>query len=307
MKLDDDDERNRQLWEAVPALYWRHGALNAKPGASVLAYAAAPEAPPAERAALVPDAEALQNRQQFEREHALIVSHHAGYGAVLMFGFDQSWRLRHRQGDVLHHKFWGQILRWATADRIASGSAPVRVGTTRSRYPVGEPARIQARLATRDFQPIANATLYATVWSGHRKILRRPLLYRPESPGVYSADTGILPEGAYRVELETAGVKELDAPAALPGSAEFSITAATDSETVELAADRGLLTRLASLSGGAVLDPVEIESVTGRLGPAVVTRTERRQVDLWNSWPWLIAILALFTAEWILRKKVRLP
>jgi hypothetical protein len=307
MKLDDDPERNRQTWAAVPGIFWRNGALSAKPGASVLAYATTPEAPVAERAVVVPDAEALLNRQQFERDHALIVSHHAGYGAVLLFGFDQTWRLRHRQGDAYHHKFWGQILRWATADRIASGSATVRIGTTRSRYAVGEPARLQARLAARDFQPIANATLYATLWCGNRKILRRPLLYRPESPGIYTAETGPLPVGDYRVELETAGVRELDAASTLPVSTAFSVTAATDSESVELAADRGLLSRVASLSAGTVLEPTEIESVADRLGPARVSRSERRQVDLWNSWPWLILILALFTTEWMLRKKVRLP
>ena len=64
---------------------------------------------------------------------------------------------------------------------------------------------------------------------------------------------------------------------------------------------------VAALSAGRVLEPWELESAAARLGAAVLTRHDRRQFDLWNSWPWFILILALCTAEWVLRKKVRLP
>jgi hypothetical protein len=307
MKLDDDDARNLDAWNNVPGLHWRHGFLTAKEGASVLAYATAPESSGAERLARVPDAEALLRQQQVERDNALVVTHHAGFGSVLMFGFDQTWRLRYRKGDLYHHKFWGQILRWATADRIASGSSSLRIGTTRPRYPSGSPVRLLARLATPEFMPVVNATPHATLWAGERKVLRLPLIYRPESPGIYAAEIASLPEGRYRVELENA---EAGAPGSAPAQrvdAEFSVSSAIDSEGVELTADRGVLTSVAALTGGRVLEPVELASLAERLGPATVSGTERRQTDVWNSWPWLILILALLTAEWVLRKRVRLP
>jgi hypothetical protein len=307
MKLDDDAERNLEAWNEIPGLHWRHGFLTAKEGATVLAYATGPETGVSEPLAQVPDAELLLKQQQFERENALAVTHHAGFGSVLMFGFDQSWRLRYRKGDLYHHKFWGQILRWATADRIAAGASPLRIGTTRPRYPSGSPVRLLARLATPQFMPIANAAPYATIWTGDRKMLRRQLIYRPESPGVYAAEVDSLPEGNYRVVLETEGLVEPGSAPAQPVTAEFSVTSAMDSERVELAADRGLLTSVAALTAGRVLEPAELESVMKRLGPATVSTTERRQIDIWNSWPWLLLILALLTAEWVLRKRVRLP
>jgi hypothetical protein len=307
MKLDDDAGRNAEAWNEVPDLHWRHGFLTAKEGATVLAYAAAPQAAFAERLAHVPDAESLLKQQQLERDNALLVTHHAGFGSVLLFGFDQSWRLRYRKGDLYHHKFWGQILRWATADRIAAGSASLRIGTTRARYAVGSPVGILARLATPEFMPIVNAAPHATIWSGDRKVARLPLLYRAESPGIYAAEAGALPEGRYRVELEDADPGKRDAASAQSVSAEFSVTAAMDAERVELSADRGLLTSVAALTAGKVLDPLELDTLVERLGPATVSSTERRQIDVWNSWPWLILILALLTAEWVLRKRVRLP
>ncbi len=307
MKLDDDAARNLEAWNDMPDLHWRHGFLTAKEGASVLAYASIPQAPGVERMAQVPDAESLLKQQQFERDNALLVTHHAGFGSVLMFGFDHTWRLRYRKGDLYHHKFWGQILRWATADRIAAGSSSIRIGTTRPRYPSGSPVRILARLATPQFMPIVNAAPHATIRAGDRQVLRRQLIYRPESPGIYAAEVGSLPEGRYRVELDNADLGEWGASLAQPVSAEFSVTAAMDAECVELAADRGLLTRMAALTAGRVLEPIELESLVKRLGPAVVSHVERRQMDLWDSWPWFILILALLTAEWVLRKRVRLP
>ncbi len=306
MKLDDDAERNLAAWNNVPDLHWRHGFMTAKEGASVLAYATIPR-PASTGLTHVPDTETLLKQQELERSNPLLMTHHAGFGSVLLFGFDHSWRLRYRKGDLYHHKFWGQILRWATSDRIATGSSSIRIGTSLPRYAVGSPVRILARLATPRFMPIVNAAPHVTIWTGDRKVLRRQLIYRPESPGIYAADVGALPEGRYRVELEKADLGELAAPLTQPVSAEFSVTAEMDSERVELAADRGLLTSVAALTAGKVLEPTDLDSLIERLGPATVSLTERHQIDLWDSWPWFILILALLTAEWMLRKRVRLP
>jgi hypothetical protein len=165
--------------------------------------------------------------------------------------------------------------------------------------------RITARLATPDFKPITQADPKATLWSGDKKVSRVRLSYREGSPGIYVTELGALPEGRYRIELETDGLTGL--ASAPPASAEFSVSAAADTEKVELAADRGLLTSLAGLTAGTVMEPAALESLTKRLGPATITNTERRQIDLWNSWLWFLLIVALLTAEWVLRKKVRLP
>lgn len=307
LKLDDDAARNLELWNAVPTIYWRNGSLKAKDGATVLAYAEVARQGAGEPVLRIPDSEVLARQQQTEREKPLLVSHQAGFGSVLLFGFDHSWRLRYRRGDELHHKFWGQILRWATSDRIASGSSTLRVGTSRTRYPAGAPVRVTARLATTDYRPITDASPTVLIQSETETMkLRRPLRYRDGSPGIYIAEIGSLPEGRYRVELESAGTGQVSGDTTGVFS-QFSVTAAADSETVELAADTGLMSSVAALTAGKVLHPAELDSLSGQLGPARVTKVERRQVDLWNSWPWLLLIVALLTAEWVLRKRVRLP
>lgn len=308
MKLDDNPAENLNAWSRIPALHWRNSSLTAKHGATVLAHAVAPDRKPEGMPAHIPDADSLLHQQQRERENALIVTHQDGFGSVLMFAFDQTWRLRYRYGDCYHHKLWGQILSWATTDGITTGSGTVRICTDRARYPSDAPVRILARLATPAFSPITNATPHATLWMDGRKLSRHRLTYREGSQGIYVAEIATPPAGQYRVELDASGISGLaTTPPGATIAAEFAVAAGNDTETIDLTADRGELTRLAEQTGGSVLEPTDLDSIEKRLGPARITTTERRQLDLWNSWPWFLLIVTLMSAEWLLRKKVRLP
>jgi hypothetical protein len=72
---------------------------------------------------------------------------------------------------------------------------------------------------------------------------------------------------------------------------------------LELSADTALLGRLASLSGGVVLQPDEADQLIDALGPRTLTRRQRRELRVWDSWPLLTLILAAVSAEWIIRKR----
>jgi hypothetical protein len=307
LKLEDDPAANREAWKSVPALYWRNGNITAKDGATVLAYAAPVPAGESGPADSIPDADTLVRQQQKERESPLIITHQAGFGSVLMFGSDQTWRLRYKKGDLYHHRLWGQILRHAAGDGFASGSDTVKLGTSRTRYPRGGNVQVKARLATANFRPVTNAVPVVVIVKDGKPVLRRPLSYREGSGGVYIAELGSLPQGIYRAELETTGTPAVTAGGKGRVASEFAVTAGVDSETVELTADRGLMTTLARLTAGSLIEPTELDSLPSRLGPSRITTTERRQIDLWNSWPWLMLILVLLSAEWVVRKKVRLP
>jgi hypothetical protein len=82
---------------------------------------------------------------------------------------------------------------------------------------------------------------------------------------------------------------------------------AASTEEVELSADPGLPGIVAEMTGGVAVPAWEAPSVVKALRPAEYTVQERADYDLWNSWPWLAALLGLATAEWVLRKRVGLP
>ena len=249
--------------------------------------------------------EAQQRR--FQQESALIVVHNAAAGRVMMLNFDQTWRLRYRVGDTYHHRFWGQVMRWATADKLRAGTDFVKLGTDQVRYGPGKPVRVRAKIVQPDLAPLVSENVGVTIFAGEKPVLRRHLDYQPGSPGIYEARIESLPSGQYRIEL--------DAPEAEPILAadkvrkvltEFSVDPQASAEEVELSADRGLLQRVASLSGGVMLDPHQAGEVLQFLGPPSLTHRQQKELRLWDSWPLLVLFVALLTAEWVLRKRVGL-
>ena len=57
-----------------------------------------------------------------------------GAGRVVYLSAPDSYRLRYRRGDVLHHRFWAQMLRWITSDDPGSENSNVKLATDKVRY-----------------------------------------------------------------------------------------------------------------------------------------------------------------------------
>jgi len=307
---------NLKVWSGLPPIYWRHPGAPAKEGATVLAYALPPEppdympAPGSDSAAAEPpvDAETLAQRRAFQRRRALISHHNVAAGRVLFLGFDRTWRLRYRVGDTYHHRFWGQVLRWATANKLPAGTRTVRIGTDRTRYAPGGTVGVTARIAREDFTPVTGRDDVAVdVYTGEEKVMHRTLAFVEGSPGRYEGNLGTLPAGTYRVVLNAPPADPiLRRQNAEAVATEFSVDPATPAEQAELTPDRGLLSRLAGLTGGTVTDPARAERALEGLGPVTEVEIERREYVLWDSVPMLLLIVALATGEWLLRKKVGL-
>jgi len=307
---------NDATWESFPPIYWRHPGLLAKQAATVLAYAEPLSPPPARRGPgpsdKAPDEPRRSRRdaqrQAYERANPLIVVQKVAAGEVMALCYDRTWRMRYRTGDTHHHRFWGQVMRWATADRLSGGTDHVRIGADRTRYEPGMPVRARARILRADLSPMLSQDVAVKVFRGEKLLLTRRMEYQPSSAGLYEALLGPLPSGAYRVELEAPEAKAILAADNVSAvSAEFAVDPVAGPENLELSADRALLGRLANLSGGVVLDPDEADRLIDVLGPGSLPRRQRRELRLWDSWLLLMLIIAAVGAEWIIRKRTGLP
>jgi hypothetical protein len=293
MRLIGEPAENSAFWSERPPVRWRCALAGVKPGATVLAYAEPGSEPdePRDRA--------------FQQENALVVVQNVGLGRVLFLAFDRTWRLRYREGDAYHHKFWGQVLRWATGTKLPSGTALARLGTDRARYAMGSPVEARARILRPDLSPLVGGEAAVALYAGGRLVMRRKLDYIADQPGVYAADLGKLAPGAYRLELQGPDAPTADDGA--PVSAEFSVDPATSTERIELAADYALARGLAEQTGGVAVGPADAMRVSEALRPALLSLRDRRDYAVWDSWPLLTAMVALAAAEWLLRRKVGLP
>lgn len=314
MFQDVDPEKNLSIWQAVPDVYWRHPTAAAKEGTTVLAYAM-PASPPEFLRPLPPekagDEDLIRQREakrrQFQRTHALITVSNVAAGRVMMLSFDRTWRLRYRTGDTYHHRFWGQVLRWATANKLPAGTDFVKLGTDKTRYGPDKPVRVRAKIVQPDLTPVVSQNVAVNVYAGDDLVLRKKLEYVKDSAGMYEAQVGRLASGTYRVDLVAPEAEPiLAAEKVKKVTTEFSVDPVTEAEQVELAADRGLLQRLANLSGGSVLEPHQARNVLESLGPKSLERRDPRELRLWEWWPLLVLIVLVATCEWVLRKRVGL-
>ena len=267
------------------------------------------QSPAAEQAAPPPARLSDMERLRLQRENPLIVLHKFGAGNVLLLCFDRTWRLRYRVGDTNHHQFWSQVLRWATANRLAAGTAHVRLGTDRIRYQTNEAVTVRAQLLDKEASPVIDDKVTVRVLRGERAVLTKTLAFVPGSRGLYQGDLGALSKpGAYRIELEGSAVSQLLAiDNASAAGTDFLVTAQDRSgELAELSADWTLPAQLADLGGGKAVDPASARELLDVLKKKSKTVREMKYVPLWDSWLPLCLILAAVSSEWIVRKKAGL-
>ena len=306
MRQSLNPEANLETWRGFPPIYWRHPLVTAKPGARVLGYAV--EATDDEEESADAGADNPGHTPALAREAPLVLLQQVSLGRVIMLCFDRTWRLRYRAGDEHHHKFWGQVMRWATAGKLAAGTNLVKLGTDRARYAPGATVTVRARILETDLSPIANAEVAVNVYRGEELTERKVLQYLSDSPGIYECQLEAPRSGSYRAELDAPRARSiLASEGAEQVVAEFAVDPAMSPEKVELSPDGALLERLAELSGGDVAAPWEVGRLLELLAPSVYVQEERREYPLWNSWPFLLAIIGVATAEWLLRRRSALP
>jgi hypothetical protein len=293
LQLGPDPARSRAAWAGLPRLPWAL-AGRAKPGATVLASAGDDESA------------------------AVIAAQPYGLGRVFWVGTDGTWRWRHGVGDAYHHRFWGQVVRWAASGKLAAGNAFVRFGPVRARVAEGERALLRARIADGvagvgpDLLVAARVSRAGATAGAGEAVAVVPLRAVAGRPRTFEGTAPPLPSGAYAVRLDVPGLAEAlhlvaaeDAPT-IPQAALEVVPRAT-SERVELAAARDALDRLAAATGGAVLADHEAGALAARLRATTRRAARTEETPLWDRPAALALFVVVLAAEWAARKRVGLP
>jgi hypothetical protein len=292
---------NEEVWRSLPPFDWRLP-VTAKPGAEILAVAVPENGEQEKVLSDVRQAVAhLEEVMQHRAKHALVMAQRVGRGKVLGLAFDRTWRLRYRTGDVRHHRFWGQIMRWGLGERLRAGQERFRAGTDRLVYGPEDPINVMARVLNEDFSGVEDAQLEAVLKNSEgREITRVKLAPRAESHGFY--ESVLPPQGqAGACKLE---VVRTDAMARERVETSFLVTASRRPiEMGNVRPERAVLDALAKGSGGKRVTPEALPTLLEAFGEGRRVVQERREYALWNN-PFVLLLLALLlTTEWLLRKK----
>jgi uncharacterized membrane protein len=274
-RIADTPEENRKRWEGLPALASASALGSARPGAAILATTTIGGA-----------ARPLVAVQRF------------GEGRSMVFAGEASWRWRMMLPSVDHsyETFWRQAIRW-----LALGASdPIAV------YPpvasaVGDDVVIRAAVRDPAFTPMPDASVEVRVSGpdGRRQELSASLEGKDGSAGaMFAAKFTPAQPGLYRVNV-TARRGRADA-----GSASSALlVGGADVEMSDPRLNTALLQRISAGTGGRLMQPGEVEPLMSALRAATPAAALTVRHDLWhNAWSFLV-VIALLTAEWLLRRR----
>ena len=293
LQLDADPLENKRIWDELPGHLW--GLIGeAKPAATVFAHAVLP---------------GTDDSLETERKNAVFVHQHYGFGQVLWLGIDSTWRWRHRVGDQYHHRFWGQLARWAADNKAAAGNEFVKFGTDESDIEAGEDVFVRARWTSSFLRQHPDLKASVEVYAfedGQRSakpISTLPLEAIETRPVIHEGRIASPRPGEYVVKLL---VERADlGPEEIASS--FYVHAKKNAELSDLSSNRTLLTRIAEASGGRLFLPDELDELSAMFVSTEDQTALRQETAVWDHWGILLVFFVILTTEWVIRKLNGLP
>jgi hypothetical protein len=291
LRFAQNEAENAEIWESLPGHSW--GLIGvAKPGATVWASAMPDRGRPG---------------PGWDREHALFAQQYVGAGQVVWLGVDSTWRWRYGIGDAYHHRFWGQLARWAADFKSAVGNEFVRFGVDRPSITTDEETIIRARWDAKLLRKYPGLKARARVMrvNGASEEEAALIELKPTDGRaiIYEGRVSRLKAGEYRVRLETDDAKLGDGPI----QAELLVTERLTPELADVSANREWLAEIARATNGRLFEAGDARELPRVFERATESVTEHKQVTVWNHWIVLAILLTLLSTEWVLRKLNGLP
>lgn len=275
MQLTPALEETRKRWDAVPTLASTAPLGGPRAGASILAVTSGPGGTP----------------------RALVAVQRFGNGRSMVFTGEAAWRWRMLMPatDHSYETFWRQAVRWVAlpaADPVTliapAGAAPGDV--------------VSWRVAARDagFAPLRDATVDIRVTRPDGRVDTIAAAFDPAgaAEGIFIAPYRPQDAGVYRA---TAEVRR---PSSRPlTSSASSLVGGADAEMTDPRLNVNVLQRLATVSGGRMIEPGQAPALVEQLRAALPAATLLVGRDLWhNGWSFTL-IVGLLAAEWLLRRR----
>ena len=176
----------------------------------------------------------------------------------------------------------------------------ISLGTDRLRYQESDTAELRVRLRDKGGGIVTDAKPRAHVLRNGLEIASLELEPDPAHGGVFRAITGALPSGDYHITVSEGGASANDVRLA------FRVESRANQEWGQLNLNRALLENMAARSGGRFLREGDLAQLPDLLQMLDRQETRVKETLLWSSWWCFGVVIALLTAEWLLRKKWRL-
>ena len=272
MRIGGSADETRRLWSALPALAASAALGGPRPGATVLALTTAPGG------GVFP----------------VVAVQRYGQGRSMVFAGEAAWRWKMMMAasDRSYDFFWRQAARWLSS----ASPDPVSVAVPDAPEP-GDPISIDVEARDALFQPVADATIEATVTSPGGQTAPLKLRHADSTTGRYTATLSADHPGLYRIRADAKRGNS-----ALGSADRWIHVGGADREFADPRLNEGFLRRIARNSGGRYVRAADAGRVPEWLRTATPRNAAPERRDLWHE-PWAFALVViLLSAEWTLRR-----
>jgi len=230
-----------------------------------------------------------------------------GRGEVIYLGFNESWRLRRKYGELYYRQFWGQMIHRLGLSHALGSQKRFVVRTDRQRYQPDDKVLVSVEAYNANYEPLTadelpehtlSAELIAPAGTGEGK--RTQLFAIPQfREGVFETRLGVVVPGEHRISVKD--------PVTGEHNEVFFQVADVSVERRSAVRNTSLAREIAQATGGQSYDLANVSDLLQDFQPQPKTETSIRVIALWDNWLAFGVVLFLMLGEWLLRKLANLP
>lgn len=275
MRLAEDDEASRLLWQQMPPLMGITPVRGVKKGAT-----------------------ALLTQKQADGGRVVLAVQNYGQGRVAAFtsGGSWYWQVSRPASDEFHERFWKQMVRWL----VVGAKERLSVETDADVYARKDSVILRATARQKDLRPVNDAVVLAVVTDPLGNAEEIPMYWTVSEPGVYQCRYKPSEEGNYRVTVRVEGWRIEPAETGFEVSepfVEFSNAGRKDN----------VLRAMAAMTGGKYFPCEAAAAIPQEIARAVRKTREMTNApvdrEVWDMPALFLLCLVLLSVEWMVRRR----
>jgi len=288
MQLGANERENTQAWSNLGTLPWYQPVLRRHPDATVLAQH------PTDKCV---DGTTPQ---------PIIAIRKFGKGEVIYLGFNETWRLRKKYGELYYRQFWGQMIHRLGLSHALGSQKRFVVRTDRQQYQPDDKVLVSVEAYNANYEPLAAddlaghalsavLTIPGTSAEGRRT---QPFSIPQFREGRFETELSAVVPGEHRITVKD--------PVTAEQSEVFFHVANVTVERRSAVRNTPLARELALATGAQSYDLTNVHSLLDDFHPEPRTETSIRVFALWDNWLAFTLVIALMIGEWLIRKLMNL-
>ena len=289
MQLGATERENAQAWSNLGALPWYQPVSRLHPLATALAV------------------HPVDKCVDGTTRQPIIAIRRYGRGEVIYFGFNETWRLRRKYGEVYYRQLWGQMIHRLGLSHALGSQKRFVVRTDRQQYQPDDKVLVSVEAYNANYEPLAADDLPDHALSAELT-----------TPGGTAEGKRTQP---FSIPLFREGVFETRLSAVVPGEHRITVTDPVTHEQSQVffqvanvsverrsAVRNTALAREMSLAtGGQSYDLTNVSNLLKDFQPKPKTESSIKVIALWHNWLAFGLVILLMLGEWLTRKLMNLP